>query len=118
MQTDIPFPMLEPDSVVASVKSDAHAIKLSIDTAAVKQAALARELGISAGYLSLIRNGKRPVPDSMVDLFCAKVGSSLLKQYRDFQAALRLMRGEGVDDADNKLVKTMRAARAVVRHVR
>jgi transcriptional regulator with XRE-family HTH domain len=115
MQTDIPFPMLEPDSVVASVKSDAHAIKLSIDTAAVK---LARELGISAGYLSLIRNGKRPVPDSMVDLFCAKVGSSLLKQYRDFQAALRLMRGEGVDDADNKLVKTMRAARAVVRHVR
>lgn len=111
MQTDMHFPNSAPDSTVAQIKSEAHAITVSILAADLKQAYIAKALGVSPAYLTLIKKGERKVPDRLVTPFCVLVGSMLLKQYREWQSALRVMRGQGELDADRRLANELRSAR-------
>lgn len=111
MQPTLEFVKAAPDHVVAGISSDAHAVKVSILASELKQAYLAAKLGVSPAYLTLMKKGERPVPDHLVTPFCVVVGSLLLKQYREFQAALRAMRGEGQEDADQRLARELRGAK-------
>lgn len=110
-QATLDFVKPAPDSVVARITSEAHAIKVSIVASQMKQAYLAAKLGVSPTYLTLMKKGDRPVPEWIVTPFCVHVGSMLLKQYREFQAALRAMRGEGQEDADQRLARELRGAK-------
>src|SRR5262245_54359759 len=99
MQTSFPFlsafrdPSLAPDAVVAQIRDDAHAVRVSLVASRLKQVWVAAQLGVSPGYLSLMKKGERHVPDRLVVPFCYLVGSLLLKQVREFRAALRTARG-------------------------
>jgi hypothetical protein len=116
MQTSFPFlsackpPKRAPDDMLARITSEAQAVKVSIGSSRLKQAYIAAELKVSPSYLSLIRNGKRPVPEHLVQPFCYLVGSLLLQQYREFRAALRAVRGQGADDLDARLANELREA--------
>jgi hypothetical protein len=111
MQTDMHFTSSAPDSTVAQIKSEAHAIEVSILAADLKQAYIAKALGVSPAYLTLIKKGERKVPERLVTPFCVLVGSMLLKQYRELQAALRAMRGQGEGDVNQRLANELRSTR-------
>lgn len=100
MQTNFPFlavlpaPKPAPESLVARLESEAQAVAVALQSARTKQAYVAAQLGISAAYLSLIRNGHRPLPDKLVMPLCYLTGTLLVQQYRDLRDALDLMRGK------------------------
>lgn len=116
MQTAFPFltacadPKPAPDGLLARITSDVDAIRVSIRASGLKQAYIAKALGVSAPYLSLIRNGKRPLPERLTTPFCYLTGQLLLKQYRDLQAALRAIRGGGETDRIAALATELRMA--------
>ncbi len=77
-----------PAKVVRQVESEAQALAISMAAGNHKLAYVAACVGKSEGYVSLMRAGKRPIPDKLVGPLCAATGSNLLRQFRDLQAAL------------------------------
>jgi hypothetical protein len=89
----MPAPKPAPDALVARVTNDAQAVAIALKASNLKQAYVAAQLGISGTYLSLIRNGLRPLPDRLVLPLCYLTGTLLIQQYRDLQDALATVRG-------------------------
>jgi hypothetical protein len=77
-----------PAKVVRQIESDAQALAVSIRAGSHKLAYIAACIGKTEAYVSMLRNGKRPIPDRLVRPLCAATGSNLLQQYRDLEAAL------------------------------
>lgn len=77
-----------PAKLLRQIESEAQAIAVSMRAGAHKLAYVAACLGKSESYVSLLRAGKRPVPQKLVPAFCAATGTNLLAQYRELQAAL------------------------------
>jgi DNA-binding transcriptional regulator YdaS (Cro superfamily) len=77
-----------PSNIVRQVESEAMAVKVAMKMSGSKNAYVARCLGIDESYVSLIRNGKRPVPAWFVEPFCRVTGTNLLRQVRRLAAAL------------------------------
>lgn len=89
MQTTAP--QNAPLHVLRQVETEAQALAVSILASGLKQAVVAKAIGKSEAYVSQLRNGRRPIPDKLVDRLCAATGSNLLKQ---FLALERAMQGE------------------------
>lgn len=81
-------PVDAPAKVLRQVDSEAQALAVSIAAGHHKLAYVAACIGKSEGYVSLMRSGKRAIPDKLVGPLCAATGSNLLRQFRDLQAAL------------------------------
>lgn len=81
-------PRQAPAEVVEQITSGADALSVSIEAHRLTQAYVAGAIGVSEGYLSLLRSGKRRIPEKLVGPICAATGSNLLRQYRDLQDAL------------------------------
>jgi len=77
--------------VLRQIESEAQAIAVSMRACGAKLAYVAAALGKSESYISLIRAGKRPVPDWFVNPFCHLTGTLLLRQFRDLQTALEVV---------------------------
>lgn len=74
--------------VLRQIESEAQAVAVSMRASGAKLAYIAAALGKSESYISLIRSGKRPVPDWFVKPFCHVTGTLLLQQFRDLQCAM------------------------------
>ncbi|TWI04839.1 hypothetical protein IP90_00977 [Luteimonas cucumeris] len=98
MQTSFPFiammppPKDAPDALISRVSSESEAVAVAMQARGFKQSWYAAHLGKSEAYISQIVNGHRRVPDWFVEPFCVLSGSNLLRQYRDWQEALAMVR--------------------------
>ena len=81
-------PKPAPEKLLRQIDSEAQAVAVSMQAAGAKLAYIAAALGRSESYISLIRAGKRPVPQWFIKPFCHITGTLLLQQYIDLQAAL------------------------------
>jgi hypothetical protein len=77
-----------PAKLLRQIESEEQAIAVSVAASGLKLAYIGACLGVSEGYVSRIRAGKRPMPEKLVGPFCAATGTNLLRQFRDLQAAL------------------------------
>lgn len=100
-----------PDEVVTLCRSEAHAVRLSLD--------IAKERGLTMHMVSLACGwkGKKPtclsgiaaegtkrrMPENKVDRFCKVTGCNLLRQYQLRQATLRLMAGKVTERERNQI---------------
>lgn len=81
-------PQDAPAKILRQIDSEAQAVAVSIRAGRHKLAYVAACLGVSESYVSLIRAGKRDMPERLVAAFCAATGSNLLAQYIALEAAL------------------------------
>lgn len=81
-------PQDAPPKLVRQIENDAQAVAVSIKAGGHKLAYVAAVIGKSEGYVSRLKTGKRPVPDTLVAPLCAATGTNLLAQFRALQAAL------------------------------
>lgn len=77
-----------PAKLVRRMDDDAMALAVSMRAAGCKLAYVAACVGRSESYVSLLRSGKRAIPDKLVGPLCAATGSNLLRQFRQLQTAL------------------------------
>lgn len=81
-------PSVADPRVLRQIESESQAVAVSMQASGAKLAYVAAALGKSESYISLIRSGKRPVPDWFIKPFCHITGTLLLQQFRDLQCAL------------------------------
>lgn len=77
-----------PAKLLRLLDTEQQAIAVSITYSGFKLAYIGACLGKSESYVSLLRAGKRPMPEKLVGPFCAATGTNLLRQFRDLQSAL------------------------------
>lgn len=77
-----------PVKLLRRVESESQALAVSMRASGCKLAYVAACVGKSESYVSLLRSGKRGIPDKLVMPLCAATGSNLLHQFRQLQAAL------------------------------
>lgn len=92
MQREMPLissmqgaPKQAPPKLVRKVDTEAQAIDVSIRLCGFKAGYVAASLGCTEAYVSLLRNGKRPIPahdkrDHFIAEFCRITGTLLLAQ--------------------------------------
>jgi hypothetical protein len=90
----MPKPHDAPQKVVALCESESAAVATSLLVCKShrKPADVARMLGISRAYLSMLKSGARSFPDDggrLAAAFCIATGCNLLNQYNALQHALR-----------------------------
>jgi hypothetical protein len=78
-----------PTKVVRRVESAAMALDVSMRATGCKLAYVAACIGKSESYVSLMRAGKRGIPERLIKPLCAATGSNLLYQFHQLQMALR-----------------------------
>lgn len=105
----VPAPKAAPDAVISCIETCSQAVALAIQFSRLKQAYVAAQLGISPAYLSMIRAGKRPLPDALVLPLCLITGSLVVRQFIDLQAALEAIKGS-TENTMRALLEQMRRA--------
>ena len=104
-------PKQAPDKLLRQIDSESQAVAVSMQAAGAKLAYIAAALGRSESYISLIRSGKRPVPNWFVKPFCHITGTLLLQQYIDLQAALAsITHSETSSDVVSRLAQMLEQA--------
>lgn len=101
----VPQPKDVDDATLRLCRTEQEAFAATLRAKGVKYTAswFAKQLGVSSAYMSQLKAGVKPIPDWMVGPLCCLAGTNLLAQYRELQAALRIMRDqrtsrERVDD--------------------
>ena len=77
-----------PAKVLRQCEDEAQALAVSILAGGHKLAYIAACVGKSVSYVSLLANGKRPIPEKLIGPLCAATGSNLLAQFVALQHAL------------------------------
>ena len=90
-------PTPAPAKLLRQVESEAQALAVSIRAGGHKLEYVAVCIGVSRGYVSRLKSGKRPIPERLVMPLCGATGSLLLRQFRDLQAALEATEATEVD---------------------
>lgn len=93
-----------PQALVGQCNSPAQALAVSIAAGHYKTEYIAACVGKSRTYISLMRSGKRPIPDRLIAPLCAATGTNLLRQYVRLQRAF-----EQVDETE-RLAALLRGA--------
>ena len=93
MLASLPQPRDAAEKTLRLCDSEQDAIAVSITLSGLSQAEVARRMGISRGYLTMLKKGERVLTSRMVALLCAATGSNLVRQYRALQSALRMAQG-------------------------
>jgi len=84
-------PVDAPAKLLRQIENEAQALAVSIRASGHKLAYIAACIGKSESYVSRLRSGQRPIPDSLVVALCNVTGTNLLRQFRDLQVALTEM---------------------------
>ena len=103
-------PKAAQDVVLRQIKNEAHAVKVAMKSGNLKLLFIARSLGVSEGYISRIRSGKRRIPAWFVLPFCCITGTRQLKQFIDWQESLAAMQDAERDNTDWLADQLRRAA--------
>ncbi|WP_057921128.1 helix-turn-helix domain-containing protein [Lysobacter capsici] len=90
----LPGPRDADEKTVRRCDSEQDAIAVSLALAPCTQAEVARRMGVSRSYISMLKSGERPtMPEAQVAKFCSATGSNLLRQYLNLQTAIRIAQG-------------------------
>jgi len=94
----LPEPKDAAEKTVRLCDSEPDAIAVSIAISGLRQAEIARRMGVARSYLTMLKTGERMMPrnaqSNMTGRFCSATGTNLLRQYRELQSALRVARGQ------------------------
>jgi hypothetical protein len=98
-QREIPILSRQPSPKQASAQTlrlcdtEEDAISVSIVLSGVSQAEIARRMGVSPAFVTLLKTGERTLTSKMLPKFCAATGSDLVRQFRTLQSLLRQATG-------------------------
>lgn len=98
-QREIPILSRQPSPRQASAQTlrmcetEEDAISVSIVLSGVSQAEVARRMGVSPAFVTLLKTGERTLTAKMLPRFCAATGSDLVRQFRTLQSLLRQATG-------------------------
>lgn len=90
----VPQPRDATDKTLRLCETEQDAIAVALKLAHVSQANVARGMGISRSYLTMLKTGERVMTSALLARFCVVTGSNLVRQYRELQMALRVARGQ------------------------
>jgi len=93
MLSGLPAPRQANEKTVRMCETDGDAISVAIVLSGLHQAEIASRMGITGGYLTLLKQEKRYMNSKMARRFAAATGWDLVRQFRDFQMALRVASG-------------------------
>lgn len=99
IQREIPMlaamhaPRCADEKTVRLCDCEEDAISVSIALSGLTQTEIARRMGISKGYLSLLKSGHRTLTVAMMAKFCSATGWNVVRQYRALQVAMRIASG-------------------------
>lgn len=106
-----PAPKPAPDALVMAAPNALAAARIAIQAAKLKQAYVARAMGISPSYLSMILGGQSKIPDDFPEALSAITGSTLMEQRLAVDAALRRARGAYTErEREHALAEQLRRA--------
>lgn len=77
-----------PAAIVRAIETDAQALAVAMQAGGCKCAYIGAVIGKSEGYVSRMRSGRRPIPETLVPRLCLATGSNLIAQVRALRAAL------------------------------
>lgn len=97
MLSAIPAPRCADEKTVRLCDSEQDAIAVSIALSGLTQVEIAARMGISKGYLTLLKKGERTLTSSKLSALCSATGWDVVRQYRDLQLALRITSGRPRD---------------------
>lgn len=87
-------PRFADEKTVRLCDSESDAIATALLLSRVSQAEIARRMGISAPYLTLLKKGERAMTSKLLARFSIATGSMVVQQYRDMQAGIRIATGQ------------------------
>lgn len=93
MMAMLPEPRDAAEKTLRMCDTEQDAIAVSIALCGLSQAEIARRMGISKGYLTMLKTGERVLTVKMAGALCSATGSNLVRQYRTLQSALRIAQG-------------------------
>lgn len=82
------------DQTLRLCASEEEAIAVSLRLSGCHQNEVARRMGISPAYLTLLKQGQRTLTSKMARRLVEATGWRLVQQYRELQSALRAAQGK------------------------
>lgn len=82
------------DQTLRLCASEEEAIAVSLRLSGCHQNEIARRMGISNAYLTLLKQGQRTLTSKMAARLAEATGWRLVHQYRELQSALRAAQGK------------------------
>lgn len=99
------------EKTVRLCDSEQEAIAVAIALSKLSQAELARRIGISRSYLTMLKTGERTLSSKLLTAFCHASGSNVVRQYRALHSAIRAAQGRGrISDRIEAIAAHSRAA--------
>jgi hypothetical protein len=77
-----------PQSLVGQCETASQALAVAILAGHHKLDYIAACIGKSRGHVSRMQNGKRAIPEHLIDPLCAATGTNLLRQWMDLHHAM------------------------------
>lgn len=93
MLSGLPAPRQANEKTIRMCESDGDAIAVAIALSGLSQSEIADRMGISAGYLTLLKQGQRYMKPGRAAQFADATGWDVLRQYRAWQMAMRMAMG-------------------------
>lgn len=91
--SSLPPPRDADERTLRRCDTEQDAIAVSLVLSRVSQAEIARRMGVSKGYLTMLKAGDRTLTSQMAQALCNATGSNLVRQYRTLQSAYRIAQG-------------------------
>lgn len=90
----LPQPKDAAEKTVRLCDTEQDAIAVAISLSGLRQAEIARRMGVARSYLTMLKTGERVMTRPLTSRFCSATGSNLLRQFRELESALRVSRGQ------------------------
>lgn len=93
MLSGLPAPRQADEKTIRMCESEGDAISVAIVLSGLHQSEIADRMGISGGYLTLLKQGHRYMKPRRAAQFADATGWDVLRQYRAMQMAMRMAMG-------------------------
>ena len=90
----LPPPRDASEKTLRLCDTEQDAIAAAIVLACVSQAEIARRMGVSGAFVTMLKTGERTLTARLLPMFCAATGSNLVRQYRTLQSLVRIAAGQ------------------------
>lgn len=82
------------DQTLRLCATEEEAIAVSIRLSGCHQSIIARRMGVSGAYITMLKKGERALTSKMAARLSEATGWRLVHQYRELQSALRVAQGK------------------------
>ena len=90
----VPAPRNADEKTVRLCDSEEDAIAVCIRLSGLTQAEIARRMGVSRAYLTLLKQGQRTLTSKTLARLSCATGWAVVQQYRAMQAGIRIATGQ------------------------